>query len=229
MYQDVQQFVLVDTLLSNWDSIRIRMGLLSPSCQQELAAIGARLRLSCTLDELAPTVLALLKITRDTPAGDYVRDLVARANYNSPASSRSRESLGSGNIPVAPLTTTEETSQALGAAVAADIVPYPVPVFFATNRNSTAAIRLEDSFGGELATELQFGRATVTIPVDKHRMGRVETPRWWTLFPSKNKEHRFVVFDHIEALTESEFTGQLAQAVPKDLPRDLIWLPKLPA
>jgi esterase/lipase superfamily enzyme len=222
MYQDVQQFVLLDSLLSNWDGIRIRMGPVSPAFQKDLDAIGARLTFPCTPDELAPIVLGLLKLTRDTPANEYVRDLVARANYNAPGISRSRESPGSGTAQVEPLKTTERTIQTLGAAVAAEIVPYPVPVFFATNRNPVADTRPEDSFGGELAKELQFGQANVTIPVDKHRMGKIETPRWWTLFPNKNREKRFVVFDDIEPLATNRFTSRLAQAIPKDQPRDLL-------
>jgi esterase/lipase superfamily enzyme len=222
MYQDVQQFVLLDTLLSNWDGIRIRMGPLSPAFEKELAAIAARLTSTCRPEEIAPIVLGLLKLTRDTPANEYVRDLVARANYNAPAISRSRESPSVGPAKVEPLAMTEQTSQALGAALSADSVYYSIPVFFATNRNSIAANSREESFGGELAKELQFGQANVTIPVDKHRVGRVETPHRWTLFPNKDREKRFVVFDNFEPLNQNQFTGRLAQAIPADQPQDLL-------
>jgi hypothetical protein len=54
-----------------------------------------------------------------------------------------------------------------------------VPVLYATDRRRTSDSSYRASFSSDrtLNDDLQYGRATVTIPRD-HRPGRLESPSW---------------------------------------------------
>jgi len=114
-----------------------------------------------------------------------------------------------------------KTGQELGRPMGADLALGSVPVFVATNRNPIPGAPPESSYGGELS-DLTFGLAQVTIPIEKHRLGKVESPHWWTPFPEKNKEQRFVVLDDLKPLSGDEFISRLDQSLAAGRPRDLL-------
>jgi hypothetical protein len=78
MIEQLQQLALLDGLLSNWDAIRAKMGPASAAREQELAKIAARLSAANSQSQIARAVVGLLKLVQDTPAYEYVRQLVAR-------------------------------------------------------------------------------------------------------------------------------------------------------
>ncbi len=222
----LQQFALLDALLNNWDGMRIRMGLLSPVQQQELARLSTRLCAAQSSDEVAEITVDLLILTQDTAAENFVRDLIARSKLERTAMTRERVSLVEPSAfgTEAPSNVDEivrKTGQELGRPMGADFALGSVPVFVATNRNPIPEAPPESSYGGELS-ELRFGLAQVTIPIEKHRLGKVETSHWWTPFPERNKEQRFVVLADLKPLSGDEFISRLDQSLPAGLSRDLL-------
>ena len=97
-----------------------------------------------------------------------------------------------------------ESSRVLGTLISVERDIAQVPIFFATNR--VKALQGETQFTGEQAGEISYGLVPVSIPVKKHKTGNVEVPHWWTLFPNKDKEHRFVTLSGLETfLTPGHF------------------------
>jgi esterase/lipase superfamily enzyme len=218
----IQQFALMEALLSNWDAIRMRMGLVSPALERTLAQIAGRLSEAQSPDEFALVTDDLLDATMDTAAYDFVRDLVARSNADpdSMAGVRGIVAPGIGQRPViekaAEIAVTEWTQKmgrTLGGAVTAKTTLFEVPVFFATNRRPKDRIVRAEDYSGELGSEVKYGQALVTIPVDEHKIGKLETPAWWNLLSDKGDQRRYVVLRALESLTKSEFYEKLARAL----------------
>jgi esterase/lipase superfamily enzyme len=221
------QFGLLDALLNNWDAIRIRMGPLSPALAQELAQLSIRLSAGPP-DEGMSLVVRLLSLTRDTPAHDFVRDLVASVQPEASPALRSRELIPgfSASAPAPPLplispAPMQSLNGEMAQALAAEIVPVSVPVFFATNRSVTSDPRPEARYGGDLAS-LSFGLAKVTIPVAAHRLGQVETPHWWTPPSRRNDPRRFVVFEDLQTVAPVDFVSRLIASLPPKTSADLL-------
>ena len=227
MLVHLQQLALMDTLLTNWDGIRLRMEPLSPAAAARLAELGRLLDQVRSADDLARVVDDLLDFTIDTPAGAYVRELVGRSSLGGRAAGlRAIE-------PLVPAAAEEEgpdspdlalqAGRDLASAVAAEAGIQQVPVFFATNRKPGA--RPQDLFLGEPAGGISLGLASVTIPVAKHRIGKVERPRWWTLFPDTNPEHRFITIAGVSPFDRTAFLTAIESAVVNaDAPELLVFL-----
>jgi esterase/lipase superfamily enzyme len=238
MSPNLGQFALISALLMNWDGIRLRMEPISPELADELSEIAARLQAADSADEIANTVDDLLDLTRGTAAYAYVQGLAGRSVMLDISSTRDYEvrgisggpsiltnDVGAGSVPgrdqgddAAAMAI--ESSRVLGTLISVESDIARVPIFFATNRAKTA--NLDTPFSGEPASEIFYGMAPVTIPVDKHRIGHVESPHWWNLFPNKDKEHRFVLLEGLEPLTQSAFATQLETLLQSADAKDLL-------
>src|ERR1039457_4328230 len=82
MSQSLSQFALITGLVTNWNSIRLRMEPVSAELAKKLSEIAARLQTVDSSDEIANIIDDLLELTRDTPAYTYVRSLVGRFTMN---------------------------------------------------------------------------------------------------------------------------------------------------
>lgn len=236
MSPNLGQFALISTLLTNWDGVHLRMEPISPELALELSNIAARLRNADSAEEIATTIDDLLDLTRNTAAYAYVQSLAARSRMLDTSRSRDYEgqglseepSIGARDVAAGPIpggthpqdaaAMAIESSRVLGTLISVESAIARVPIFFATNRARTATS--DTPFSGEPVKEIFYGIAPVTIPVEKHRTGQVESPHWWTLFPDTDKEHRFVLLEELEPLTQSAFATRLEtllQADAKDL------------
>jgi esterase/lipase superfamily enzyme len=113
-----------------------------------------------------------------------------------------------------------ESSGALASMITTDSGIAWVPVFFATNRSTT--LRTDAPFNDAPATKLTYGTASVSIPVDKHKLGKMETPHWWTLFPSLGAEQRFITLGNVELLEQPAFATRLASTIQGAKANDLL-------
>lgn len=222
----IQQLALIDTLLSNWDEIRECMAPLDPALDRELAAIALRLATVKSSEEAAVVVDDLLDITMDTPAHDLVRGLVARSSLGGVAVRGSSFEAQAGD-PAAVTASTlargaAEAVRSLATAIQppAPEVPFAVPVFFATNRRRAPAEGSAQDYGPEPDGELRYGEAQVTIPLAAHRMGKVETPRWWRRLLGQREEQRFQV--RVTSLCQAKFVSRLSQAFQAEEERELL-------
>jgi esterase/lipase superfamily enzyme len=229
MLQEIQQLALVEALLTNWDGIRMRMEPLSASAADELARLGRRLGEAASADELARIIDDLLDFTMNTAANSYVRELVARSTLAkvtpgvraaAPPAPAAPPPPPSPEAAVQTLSLTTSASRSLAKAVSSDAGFVTTPVFFGTNRQRGPGAG--ETFLGEPAESLSFGLAEVTIPVAKHRIGKVETPRWWTLFPNRNPESRFITIADIEPMAQAAFCSKLASAIATSTASDLL-------
>jgi esterase/lipase superfamily enzyme len=213
MIEMLQQFAMLDLLLSNWDAIRTKMGPASAAREQDLAKIAVRLAAANSPDEISRVLDDLLERVEDTPAYDYVQQLLARSDLP--------EEKVRGHLAAAPAqiedaallrATVTTTGQALGAAVSAEADVKVVPVFFATNRKADETQPAEKQFSGDPARTITLGLAQVTIPV-AHELGKVETPAWWNLFADAKDASRYVVLRAVERLASADFCTKLGRAV----------------
>jgi esterase/lipase superfamily enzyme len=215
MIELIEQLAMLDGLLSNWEAIRAKMGPAGLRVQ-ELAKIGARLSAANSPGEVARILDDLLELVEDTPAYDYVRQLLARSQLG--------ETKVRGEISALPppedaallhaiITTTGQT---LGAAAGADVGAKLAPVFFATNRREVEKQPNGKEFSSDADKAIALGLARVTIPVAKHKTGTVESPAWWNLFADEKDASRYVVFHGVERLGRVDFCTKLSQAVTND-------------
>ena len=215
MLEHIRQLALMNTLLTNWDGIRLRMEPLTPAAAERLAELGREVSQAASADDLARAIDDLLDFTTETPAGPYIRELVARSNLGGHTMGLRSEAplaLESEEIAETP-ELVSHTAADLGRALAATEVGLQlVPVFFATNRKRGSGTT---EFLGEPSEQLSFGLASVTIPVAQHKIGRVETPHWWTLHAGEEAEQRFVVLAKVEGLGRAEFLTRLGSAATR--------------
>lgn len=229
MSQNLSQLVLIAGLLMNWDGIRLRMEPVSPELAKQLSEIAVRLQNANDSGEIASVIDDLLDLTRDTGAYAYVQGLVARSAVSDFSRLRDYEVQATplvgpvyapaaapapgkaDDIAVAAI----DTSRILGTLISVESDIARVPIFFATNRAKTSQV--DTPYGGEPAEEIFYGVAPVTIPVENHKTGQLETPHWWSLFPERNKEHRFVTLEGLEPLSQPAFATRLESAGIKDL------------
>lgn len=204
-----QQLAILDTLLSNWDAIRSYMGPVQPAIDRGLALIAARLSAAKSSDDLALIIDDLLDVTMDTPAHDYVRELIARSTLDSGGSGSVRGIIGTAVSDAVAANRVKEcmakTAHGLSQTLSATTSLLTIPVFFATNRKAVSG------FTGEPADYVTYGQAQVTIPVTAHTMGTLETQPWWQrhLFLKPNQE-KYVVLDEVRHYGSSEFASALA-------------------
>src|SRR5579863_3920980 len=219
MIELVQQLALLDGLVSNWEMIRAKMGPVDPAREQELAHIAARLSAAASPGEIVRAVDDLFELVEDTPAYDYIRQLLARLQLGDEWAFKVRN-----EISVAPAGPEEaallqetviKTGQALGGAAGTTDEPgvVTVPVFFATNRRGDETQPLEKRFSGDPAATIKMGLAHVTIPVARHKVGKIETPAWWNLFVDQKDASRYVLLRNVERLGSPDFCTRLGRAV----------------
>ena len=75
----IQQLAILDGLLSNWEAIRVKMGPASAGSEEELAKIALRLSTADSQGEIARALDDLLELLENTPAYEYVHQLLVRA------------------------------------------------------------------------------------------------------------------------------------------------------
>lgn len=74
-------------------------------------------------------------------------------------------------------------------------------VFFATCREP----RGDDNFGGSRSDTLCFGRCAVSVPVIRHKIGKVERPFSLGVWQFKEDKKKHIVLQRVDRLGESEF------------------------
>ncbi len=213
MDANFQQFALLDMLLENWAGIQVRMGSLSATQEAELVRVAALLAAAQQPGQVAVALDRLLDSTEDTAAYAYVRLLVQRCTL--PAAAATRGGIGVQASAEYSALSTLQASAALAAAASPSVGFDTVPVFFVTNRKADAERTLDERYGGEYSQQVCYGRAAVTIPRRKHRIGQVERPLPWV---GREDLERHVVMGADESFSSS---SGFASALAKDLhPRD---------
>ncbi|MBV8524634.1 MAG: alpha/beta fold hydrolase [Acetobacteraceae bacterium] len=209
----IQQLAILDGLLNSWEVVQAKMGPASAAQEQELAKLAMQLSAASEPGEIARALDDLLELVEDTPAYDYVRRLLARAQLPEETVRR-----GPSAAPLAPeddlplRNAVTMTGRVLGAAAVSPVETCLVPIFFATNRKEDATQPPENRFSAEDAKTITFGLAQVTIPVARHRLGRLEAPVWWNLFVDERDATRFVVLHRLGRLGTQEFCNELSRA-----------------
>lgn len=211
MIESLQQFALVDSLVSNWDTIRIKLGPENRLLQEELQNIGVRLAEVKSPDEVIILVEDTLDLLEDTPAYSYVSDLLRRSQIGVETTALTRGMLGHISLETPPPVELAEASVVSGRLlgnVLGDEVEYcHVDLYFATNREEGSA---ENGFYlGKHHEELHYGLANVTIPVARHRLGKVEKKGWWNPIHDKNDSRRYIVLHGVEPLSKINFESKL--------------------
>jgi esterase/lipase superfamily enzyme len=213
MIELVQQLAVLDALLGNWDGVLVRMGAPYRLRDEALAAVAARLAAAQAPDDIAIALDDLLDIVEDTPAYDYVRQLIAGAQIplEALAQTRSfqpRESYRKEDAGVLG-ESSGSAGKSLGKLIGAPLEPYLVNVYFATNRKS--ADNGKELYSGELDnTGFSCGIAEVTIPVGAHRKGKLEQRPWWRPLTDKNDPRRYVVLGRVDGMSHDEFASRLS-------------------
>jgi len=223
MTELVKQLALLDVLLGNWDGVLIRMGAPDALRDDALAALAVKMSAAESPDELDLLIDDLLDLVEDTPAYDYVRSLVARAQLDTGTVAKTRGGYAGELVSEDDrnlLTSASlSTGSKLGSAVAADVQPCSVRVFYATNRRSASGG--DQGFSGEHDPDgYSCGMAEVTIPVAVHRAGVVEQKKWWHLLSEKDDSRKYVVLGSVEKLEENAFISRLAEGAEGS--RDLL-------
>ncbi len=222
MIDFIGQISVLDTLLNNWAAVQVRLGTENQSLDKELVEIAKGLSSVTSPDEIAVLLEDLFDLVEDTPAYDYLQELIARSQPDSETVMKTRSSF---TVPFAGSEYAEEVLQSslesgigLGRVIAGETEPCMVEVYFATNRQP--ATKEEGYFIGEHLETLSYGSATVTIPVGRHRVGHVEQRAWWEFFRSKDDPRRYVVLNDVVSLIPGDFNAQLAADV--DAASDLL-------
>lgn len=83
--------------------------------------------------------------------------------------------------------------------------------FFATDRNFTNDKNPSKMFGGE-RSRLTYGFCEVSIPIDHHRMGKLESPSIWR-FEFKNDTNKHIVLLKTHLYEKSKFFEEVAANV----------------
>jgi esterase/lipase superfamily enzyme len=220
MAPTLQQIVLLDALLTNWEMIRLRMMPISLALQKQLDEIGQKLRGGPSAEELARIIDDLLDLVSGTPAEEYANSMVARTDLGQTTREAGQlaEAAGTSFAP----SESDRTATDLGAKITGiDIVTgvQRVPVFFGTNR--LPASLAAHAFTGEFQTAITYGVATVTVPVH-HKPGELEAPAWWNVFADKKDQAAYFTLSSVMALAQGEFASQLEKAAQTPKPAELL-------
>jgi esterase/lipase superfamily enzyme len=219
MQKALQQMALVDSLLTNWDVIRLRMEPISAALAAQLNELGQRLKDARSIGEVARAIDDLLDLTRDTAAGAYVRELVARSSLGDTSSTRGPGTLKAVNPDLEAMIETplraQESSDSLGTVLknssALPIGVEQVPIFFGTNRRPSGPSAT--AFSGDNGDATSYGLASVTIPTGIHEIGKLETPAWWKIFADKKDRQCYFTLADVESLKQMEFAAKLEAAL----------------
>lgn len=206
----LQPLAHAEILIAHWDQIRLRLGDMSPALAVECSALGAKLQDLASLEELPKIIDDLLRLLRNTPAGPYVRQLIARADIGDRATTRSAgpDFLALADSEAPPLLESMDAAKHLGSALTASkdaLGVTHVPIFYATNR------KLNDTvFTGDPADALSCGYARVTVPVG-HETGHIEKRAWWNLLSSPSDPHKYFTCA-VHTLPKPDFLAHLEHA-----------------
>lgn len=211
MSTDLQQLALMDALNQNWSGIQIRLGADAAALREPLAALAQRLATASGRDEAVALILdELLDLLEDTPAYEFVQDLVRGARFD-PDRTRGPSLATTDFAPPIEHAATRlmsTTASQFASAVGAEAEACAIEVYFATNRQPAGPG--EAWFSADPATGLTQGVARVTIPVARHRLGRLEQRPWWKPWGDKADPRRYVVLHDVEALSGAKFLARLA-------------------
>ena len=86
-------------------------------------------------------------------------------------------------------------------------------VFYGTDRKASGMTQPKEFYGNERGEELQLGICEVSIPPD-HKMGELESPKWWKLEFSENP-NKHVVLLEVQELSKDNFFIELRSHVDK--------------
>jgi esterase/lipase superfamily enzyme len=214
----LQQFALLDALLTDWDTIRLRLGPLSVALENEFARIGAALASAPSSDEIAFFIDDLSDLTLETPAHDYVRELLQR-NQAMDVTSTSSASRGSvldsppDELMSGALADAEQrASRAFGTELAVKglFIEGAMRIYYATNREPVKD-KSEQEYTGTFAANLSYGRVDVSIPLARHRVGELEKRPFWAPWHDKSDKERYVVIaEHTRFGDATHFGTQLS-------------------
>ena len=211
-----QQFALLDILLTNWDGILVRIGGLDPALEKELAELAQKLGGAGEPEQIALLIDDLLDLVAETPAAGYVRELIARATLPPLEKTRGLIAQNAGEaFAVSSLTT---AAASFGQVPSTDLSFRAVPLFFVTNRTEAPEQDLPHRYGGEYARDLSYGRLEVTIPLQRHRLGRIERPRWF----SAESPERHIVLQNPESFGSAVFVSKLGAEVQRAPRKELL-------
>ena len=206
----LQQVANAEILTANWDQIRLHLGDMSPGLAAEFSALGTKLQDPVSLEELPKIIDDLLRLIRNTPAGPYVRQLIARADIGDRATTRGAgpDSLAPTSVDAGPLLESTDTAKNLGSVLTSSKDSQGithVPIFYATNRkwNGTA-------FTGDPADALSYGYSWVTIPAD-HATGHLEKRSWWNRLSDPGDPEKYFTCA-VHNLAKPQFLSNLEKA-----------------
>ncbi len=86
-----------------------------------------------------------------------------------------------------------------------------IPVYYATNRNRTGKTGAASFYGTKHASDLEYGRLTVSVP-PSHVLGELELPSLWKLEFSNDPAKHFAITD-MKAFSASEAAEALRTAI----------------
>lgn len=199
----VQLLARLDTVLGHWADIRVRLGDMDPMLAQALDAMALKLGRAQTPEAITVALDRLLELVEDTPADAYVRELMARAALGDMVRTRGMRTLGT------PLDLHAETTAAtamaehsageLASAASGETVAVQRTVYLATNRAHSGNGDFLDAYTADHSNTLSFARATVSVPVSRHKLGKLEQPTWWN---SPDAAQHFLVSPELEPIAQ---------------------------
>lgn len=199
----VQLLARLDTVLGHWADIRVRLGDMDPMLAQALDAMALKLGRAQTPEAITVALDRLLELVEDTPADAYVRELMARATLGDLVRTRGMRTLGT------PLEQHAETAAAttmathsageLASAASGETVAVQRTVYLATNRAHSGDGDHLDAYSAVHSKTLSFARATVSVPMSRHKLGKLEQPTWWN---SPDAAQHFLVAPELEPIAQ---------------------------
>ncbi len=219
---NLQQLANAEVLTANWDQIRLHMGEMSPALAADFSALGAKLQDPVSLEELPKIIDDLLRLIRNTPAGQYVRQLIARAGLGDSATTRAAgpDSLAAVSGDAGPLMELTDAAKNLGSVLTSskDLLGIKrIPIFYATNRKWNTA-----AFTGDPAGALSYGYCWVTVPA-KHATGRIEKQSWWNCLSDPGNTEKYFTCAVIK-LAKPDFLSNLEKACQSAESRQILIL-----
>ncbi len=212
--EDLQAWALLDALTSNWSGIAVRIGPLPPALAADIEGLRAALAADDAASRVAVLVDELLDLVLDTPADAYVRELVQRHVLAPTGGQRD----ASAQIAVVPATAGElgsfqrQLQFDFGTALQAATDIVDMPVYYATNREPDATAA--GGWGAGLGSALGWGRVSVSIPLERHRLGVLETRPFWALWRDRGDRERYMVMGENLCFTDP---GQFGQSLHRQL------------
>lgn len=214
----IAQFSLIESLLSHWDEIRVRMGDYSPATESEMSKIAQALATADQPERLAVAIDRLLDLACDTEANAYVAELIRRAALPGPLQTRS--SRGAADLPELDAqgfeTSASVARRRLASTVGATVGFKDVVVHFATNRGPAATPGADSAFGVANIAGVTLGRISMTIP-SLHKSGKIEQP--WLGSPDRKKHF---VLETPQILHKTEFLTGLTQGLESAARKELL-------